>query len=57
MFHSEVGEVLEDAAHRSCGCLILGGIQGQAGWSPGQPDLVLDLVVGSWEPTRGVGMR
>ena len=25
---------------RSCGCPIPGGIQGQDGWGPGQPDLV-----------------
>jgi len=24
----------------SCGCLIAGGTQGQAGWGPEQPDLV-----------------
>jgi len=24
---------------RSCGCPILGGFQGQAGWGPGQPDV------------------
>jgi len=30
----------EQAAWRSCGCLMSGGIQGQIGWSPGQHDLV-----------------
>jgi len=33
----ESGEVLEQAAQRGCGCPIPGGIQGQVGWSPGQP--------------------
>jgi len=40
----------------SCGCPIPGGVQGQAGWGPGQPDLlsdlVSDLVVGN--PAHGV---
>jgi len=31
-------------------CLIPGGAQGQAGWSPGQPD-----VVGGNQPIAGVG--
>ena len=37
----ESGEVLEQAAHRGCGCPVPGGVQGQAGWGPGQPGLVL----------------
>jgi len=28
------------AAQRSCGCSIPGGVQGQVGWGPGQPELV-----------------
>jgi len=32
-------EALAQAAQRSCGCPIPGGVQGQAGWVPGQPDL------------------
>ena len=32
--------VLDQAAQRDCGCHS-GGIQGQVGWHPGQPDLVL----------------
>lgn len=31
-------------AQRGCGCLISGGVHGQVGWDPGQPD----LVVGNW---------
>ena len=26
-----------------CGCPIPGGVQGQVGWGPGQPGLVLNL--------------
>ena len=37
--------MMEQVAKRSCGCPIPGGVQGQVGWSPGQPDLVLDLTV------------
>jgi len=32
--------VLEQAAQRDCGCPIPGGVQDQAGWSPGHPALV-----------------
>ena len=31
---------------RGCGCPDPGGVQGQAGWGPGQPVLVLDMEVG-----------
>ena len=41
MIYSEGGKALEQVAQRSCGCLILSGVQGQVGWSPGQPDLVV----------------
>ena len=34
-------EALSQAVHRSCGCPTPGGIQGQAGWGSGQPDLVV----------------
>lgn len=37
-------------AQRSCGCPILGGAQGWAGWVPGQPDLV-----GSNQPIAEAG--
>ena len=30
----ENGEVLEQAAHRGCGCPVPGGVQGQVGWGP-----------------------
>ena len=42
----ESGEVLEQAAQRGCGCSIPGGVQGQVGWSPGQPGIVLNVEVG-----------
>ena len=38
--------MLEQAALRGCGCPILGGVQGQVGWGPGQTGLVLDMEVG-----------
>ena len=34
---------------------IPGGVQGQAGWGPGQPGLVLDMEVGG--PARGRGVE
>ena len=37
---------------RSCGCPILGGFQGQAGWGPGQPDLVLEIMVSNADCSR-----
>jgi len=33
------------------------GIQGQVRWGPGQPDLVLDLVVGNPAQNKRVGAR
>ena len=40
---SQSGEVLEQAAQRSCGCSVLGGVQVQIGWGPGQPGQVLNV--------------
>ena len=34
------GDALEQVAQGGCGCLIPGGIQGQAGCGSGQPGLV-----------------
>lgn len=31
MLYCEGGETLEQVAHKSCGCPILGSVQGQAG--------------------------
>ena len=42
-FFTMSGEVLERAARRSCGCPVPGGVQGQVGWGPGQPGLVLNV--------------
>ena len=40
-FFAESGEALAQSAQRGCGCPIPGSDQGQAGWGPGQSDLVL----------------
>jgi len=34
----EGDEILAYAAQRSCGCPIPGGVQGQVGCGPGQPE-------------------
>jgi len=34
-------QALAKAAQRGCGCPISGDIQGQVGWSPQQPELVV----------------
>ncbi len=54
-FFTKSGEVLEQAAQRGCGCPIPGGVQGQVGWGPGQPGLVLNVEVGGPVCSRGVG--
>ena len=43
-------EALAQAAQRSCGCPIHGCVQGQIGWGPDQPDLVMAilLMAGGW---------
>jgi len=38
--------VLEQPAQRSYGCPIPGGVQGQVGWGPGQPELI--PMAGDW---------
>jgi len=50
-----VVEVQEQAAQRSCGCPITRGVQGQVGWGPWQPGLVLDMEAGGPSCDRGVG--
>ena len=47
--------MLEQAAHRSCGCPVSGGVQGQVGWGPGQPGLGLNVEAGGPTCGRGVG--
>ena len=41
----ESSEVLEQATQRGCGCSIPGDVQGQVGWGPGQPGIILDMEV------------
>ena len=55
VLYYESGEVLEQAAQRDCGCPVPGGVQGQVGWGPGQPGLVLDMEVGGLACSREVG--
>ena len=47
------GEVLAQAAQRSCGCPIPGSVQSQIGCGPRQPDLVVDNSVHG----KGFGTR
>jgi len=54
LYH-ESGEVVEQAAQRVCGCPVHGGAQGQVGWGPGQPRLVLNVKVGGPDCSRGIG--
>ena len=49
--YSDGDETLAQAAQRSCGCPIPGGIQGQARWGPGQPELL------SGSPAFGVTLE
>ena len=52
---SQSSEVLAQAAQRGCGCLVPRGVQGQVGWAPGQPGLVLNVEVGG--PACGRGLE
>jgi len=47
--------VAEQSAQGGCGCLIPGGVQGQARWGPRHPDLISDLVVANSAQSRGIG--
>ena len=47
--------MLEQAAQRGCECPIPGDVQGQVGWGPGQPGLVLYGEVGG--PACGRGLE
>ena len=55
VLYKESGEVLEQAAQRGCGYPDPGGVQGQVGWGPGLPGLVLNVGVGGPACGRGVG--
>ena len=46
---------LEQAAQRSCGCRIPGGVRGQVGWGPGLLGLGLDLEIGNSKCDGGDG--
>jgi len=45
--------VLAQAAQRDCGCPDPRGVQGQVGWGPRQPGLVLDTEVGCPACSKG----
>jgi len=45
VFYSKGGEALEQIAQTCGGCLVLGYIQGQAGWDSKQHNLVVDVSV------------
>ena len=47
--------MLEQAAQRGYDCPVPAHVQGQVGWSPGQPDLVLNVEVGGPACGKGVG--
>jgi len=50
------GEVLEQLPREAVDApSISGGVQGQVGWGPGQPGLVLEVEVGGPACGRGVG--
>ena len=55
VLYYESGKVLEQTAKRGCGCPIPGGVQGQSGWGPGKPGLVLDMEVVGLACGRAVG--
>ena len=47
--------MLEQAAQRGCGCPIPGGVQGQVGWGPGQPGVVLNVEASGPVCGEGIG--
>ena len=55
VLYYECGKVLEQAAQRGCRCPIPGGVQGQVGWDPGKPGIVLNGEVGGPACGRGLG--
>jgi len=55
LFHVKSFVSVEQAAQRGCECPVSGGVQGQVGWGPGQPGLVLNVEVGGPACGRGVG--
>ena len=56
VLYYESGEVLEQLPREAVDApSIPGGVQGQVGWGPGQPGLVLDVEVGGPACGGGVG--
>jgi len=49
--------MVKQAARRGCGYYVLGGVQDQLGWGPGQPDLVFDMEVGGHDCGREIGSQ
>ena len=47
--------MLEQAAQRGCGCPVPGIVQGQVGWGPEQPGLVLNGEFDGPTCGRGIG--
>ena len=47
--------MLKQAAQNGCGCATSESVQGQVGWDPDQPGLVLGLEVDGPACGRGVG--
>jgi len=50
MLYEEGGEILAQAAQRSCGCSIIGSVQDRVGWGFEQSVLVKDT------PSYGAGV-
>lgn len=48
---------MEQAAQRSNGCSIPGGIHDQVAWGPGQSDVLPDVIVSNLSQGTGVGTR
>ena len=55
VLYQESSEALAQAAQRGCACPIPGAVQGQVGWGPGKPGLVLDMQVGGPACSGGDG--
>ena len=52
--YSEDGKALNKLCRDAAGCSVPGGVQGQVGWRPWQPALVLDMEIGG--PACGMGI-
>ena len=56
-FTEEVVSCCNRLSREVVGCSILGGVQDQVGWGPGQPGLVPGLEVGGPACGRGAGTQ